>query len=97
MQPIRPIVHSLTELPRPAEEMTLRDAIEWTKTIVRQAPPVPTGSERQMMDGAFVQLMKAISEREGVGIGFLAGFVHEIATTEIQLLETAAREAEAVI
>ncbi len=73
MQPIRPIVHSLTDLPAEPEELTLRQLVEWSKRIVREGPEVPTGSERKQIDATFFRAAKAIADREGGPVGYISG------------------------
>lgn len=93
--PIRPEVFALTELPKLAAEMTLRDALEWFKGSVRKL----TGAslrplERRELDGAWVSLVNAIAEREGVPTGSLSYYLGELATAEMRLVETVIQEAQ---
>lgn len=91
--PIRPEIHSLVDFTDP-EKMTLRDAVEWYKQLLRTDLGVPTALEVKYMDERWATLCLAISEREKVPAGWISWLLSELAQSEFNLLRTAQAEAQ---
>ena len=96
MNPIRPEVHTLVDFESP-ETMTLRQAPEWYKRLVRAELGVPTAMERQYMNERWAILVTAIAKREGVPAGHISYWLSELVEVENRLLTTATGEAAAAL
>lgn len=92
--PIRPEIFSLVDFQEP-EKMTLRQATEWYKALVRAELGVLTALERQYMNERWAVLVTAIAKREGVPAGHISYWLSELVQVENRLLETATGEAAA--
>jgi hypothetical protein len=95
--PIRGTIHTLTEFPKEAAELTLREALEWWKRCIKhlQNDTPLTPLENKYLNERWAFLVNAVAEREGVPTGSLSYYLAELATAEIRLAEEAALEAEA--
>ncbi len=97
-QPIRPIVIAVMDLPKPTDEYTLRDAVDWWKGVAQnEAIGFPNELEQKALNAAFREILQAIEDREGVGSGYLGWFLSEVAQAELKLLETATDESQAAM
>lgn len=94
--PIRPDVFTLTDFGLP-EKMTLREATEWYKRLLRADLGVPTAWESKFMNERWAVLVQAIAAREGVPAGALSYWLSELAMTEARLITTAEGEAAAAL
>lgn len=92
--PIRPILFTLTERDK---IVTLRDAVEWYKKVVRGANPLGdlTAMEQKYVNGEWAQVIKELAEVQGVPSGMLSYWLNELSVNEIQLADTALEEATA--
>lgn len=90
--PIRPEVFALTDFTDP-EKMSLREATEWYKRILRADLGVPTAWEFKFMNERWAVLVDAIAKREGVPAGAMSYWLFELAQAEDRLLQTAEGEA----
>ena len=93
--PVRASIFVLAELPKEAEDMTIREAIEWFKRAVRGVPGTLSSLEHKELNGVWAHLSNTIAKREGIPSGALSYFMGELAQTEIRLAETADAEANA--
>ncbi len=91
--PIRGSIHVLTELPDEPEDMTIRQAIEWFKKVVRSIGGDITPLERKELDATWAYLARGIAKREDIPDGSLSYFMGELAQTEMRLADMAASEA----
>lgn len=97
-QPIRPIVIAATDLPKPVAEYTLRDAVDWWKSIAENTEiGFPNELEQKSLNTTFLGILKAIEDREGISSGYLGWFLSEVAQAELKLLETATDESQAAM
>lgn len=92
--PMRPILFSLTER---GDIKTLRDAVEWYKTLVRNTEPLGdlTQWEQKYVQEEWSQLIKDLAEAQGIPAGALSYWLDGLATSEITLAKTAQEESEA--
>lgn len=87
-QPIRTLVFALTEFEKEAEDMTLRDCLEWYKKIINKLDTI-RDLESKYLNERWSFLCSAVGEREGVPTGSLSYFLGELAQAEINLGEAA--------
>lgn len=92
--PMRPILFSLTER---GEIKTLRDAVEWYKKVYKGTEPLGdlTKLELNYVNGQWGEVIKELSEAQGVPGGMLSYWLDELARTEVQLTRAAQDESEA--
>lgn len=85
-------------LDKPASEFSLREAVEWYKTLIRQVERLELGGlsaqEEQQINTSWMHLVNEVAEREGLPAGFLSYMLATLAQSEIQLADTAMQEAE---
>jgi hypothetical protein len=89
----------VTEFPKAAKDMTLRESVEWYKNCIRTLRPlgIPTALENNLLNQRWVELLKAVADREGVPAGALSYWLSELAQTEIRLLDVAEQESAAAL
>lgn len=94
MRPIRSEYFSAVEFDMTAEEMTLRDLVEYYKKIVKvgKASGTPTESEVRYVDQAFSVRVQEMADKESVPTGWIMYMVSELARTEMAAAETVEAE-----
>ncbi len=94
MRPIRGEYFSAVEFDQAAEDMTLRDLVEYYKKIVKvgRASGTPTESEVRYVDQAFSVRVQEMADKEEVPSGWVMYMVSELARTEMAAAETAEAE-----
>lgn len=94
--PIRESVHVLTEFPKEAEEMTLRDCLQWWKRAVNTLEGMTLSAmEHRELNQRWAFLCEAVAKREDIPSGSLSYFLGELATAELSLKEAGDAEAAA--
>ncbi len=94
--PIRPTIHALTVFPKEEKEMTLRDALEWHKGVVKVLQGETLRPlEHKELNQRWAYLCGVIAEREGGPTGSLSYYLGELAQAEMNLAETAELESQA--
>lgn len=90
MQPIRGDIHVAVDF-EDAEKFTLREAIEWWKSVVQAGRSLGTVNtmETKYMNERWAHLVGVIATREGVPAGALSYFLGELATAETTAIELA--------
>ena len=92
---VRGLVYTLTDFPKEAQTMTLRDAVEWFKKIGTNITE-PNFAEVKYMNERWAHLCTELAKREGVPPGWMSYFLNELAVNEMQVASTAITEAEVV-
>lgn len=94
--PIRSTIHSLTEFPKEAAEMTLREALEWWKKCIKHLRGETLNQlENKYLNERWAFLVNAVAEREGVPTGSLSYYLAELGEAEIRLADEAELESQA--
>ena len=94
MRPIRGEYFSAVEFDKTAEEMTLRDLVEYYKKIVKVgiASGTPTEAEVRYVDQAWSARVQEYADKEGVPTGWIMYMVSELARTEMSAADTVEAE-----
>ena len=92
---VRGLVYTVTDFPKEAQTMTLREAVEWFKTIGTNVKD-PNFAEIKYMNERWAHLCTELAKREGVPPGYMSYFLNELAVSEMQVASTAIAEAEVV-
>jgi len=85
-------VYAATEFAKEANEMTMRDALEWYKSVIRVLRGMTRDLEAKYLNERWVALCDAIGKREGVPTGALSYFLGELAQAEAALPQVADHE-----
>lgn len=77
------------------ETLTLRSAVEWYKGVLRAAPDdgVLTEEETKYMNTAWLEIVRRLSEAQGIPQGMLGYVISEVTRYELSLSNAAAEEA----
>jgi hypothetical protein len=97
MAPIRPQVHVLVDFEGDGSTLTLREAVDWYKQLLRADLGVPTEMEKRYINERWGVLISSIAKREQLPAGLVSYMLAEIAQTEVRLLKTAQEEAAAAV
>lgn len=81
--PVRPVIQEITRFPKPPNEMSLREAIEWFKHVVRSSPSTVSTLEEKFLNEQWTFLVEAIAKREDLPVGFLLYGLHTVVTAEL--------------
>ena len=93
---VRGLIYTVTDFPKEAQTMTLREAVEWFKGIAANVKN-PNFAETKYMNQRWATLCTAIAEREGVPPGYMSYVLNELAVSEMQVAEQAVVDAEHVV
>lgn len=94
--PVRSSIHVLSEYPKEAAEMTLRDCLEWFKKAVKDLDGEDLRPlEQRYLNERWAHLVDQVANREGVPTGSLSYYLGELAHAEVNLAETAEQESQA--
>ncbi len=92
--PMRPVLFTITQR---MGIVTLRQAVEWYKRVYEECAPLGdlTGRELAYVNEEWAELVKQLSEAQGVPSGHLSYWLNELATGEINLAKAAKEEGKA--
>lgn len=93
---IRKTIFVAVDTEKEPGEMTLREVVEWFKKVMVAGGTEANFAELKYMNERWAEIVSQVAKREGVPVGFLSYMLNELATSEVQLVETAVVEAEAV-
>lgn len=91
MQPIRGDIHVAVDYPKPVEEMTLRDAVDWFKLVKTTMDNLEatlgriTVMEHKYVGQRWGHLVDQIAKREEIPVGSIAWILSEVANSEMRL------------
>ena len=96
MQAIRGDIHVAVDYGAEPEEMTLREAVEYYKKVIRVSAELGTltGLELKHVDQAWGFLVGKLAGREGIPSGWLTYLLGELARSETRSAELALEASE---